>query len=237
MCILCSPVQAGEVVYAGGSGFNWSRHSGMAPQTLSAPERWPWLCETVISAPIGHVRALSTGDLLWEYETPARVALTCRGSVLYSLYALNAVSALGIHRNRRILFPCGETKLVYVSGHIEFISHVFALDSSTGSFLACARKLTALDPSIAPYTLPTLPRGEDGPVDGVSALDAETWEILCYHTDVGHAPRPWPTALYMSPTENYYDASTQAGTSRLERDEQAESGDTPLARTSLFKAS
>ena len=236
-----SPVQAGEVVYAGSAGILYALDSSTGealwqhkasgeeprPQTLSAPEV-AVVGETVYIGPDnGHVRALdaSTGDLLWEYETPARVALTpvVDAGVVYaaaaglldgSLYALNAVTGDLLWEYTEIdgFYSLAVSEgLVYVSGHIEFISHVFALDSSTGEFRWRAPGSTALDPFVvdsaiyATYVAP----GEDGPVDGVSALDAETGEILwVYHTDVGLG-RPSTVAdgvVYVSPTENYYDS-------------------------------
>ena len=182
--------------------------------------------ETVYIGPdSGHVRVLdaSTGDLLWEYETPERVALipVVDAGVVYavagllddSLYALDASTGDLLWEYTevdRIWSLAVSDGLVYVSGQIGFIGHVFALDGSTGEFRWRAPGSNALGPFVVDGVIYAtyVARGEDGPVDGVSALDAETGEILwIYHTDVdlGHPATVADGVVYVSPTENYHD--------------------------------
>ena len=239
-----APVPAGEAVYAGsvtGSLYALDASTGEAlwqhkanDESYGVSGGGERVYEDVFSAPSvvdetvyigtdsGHVRALdaSTGDTVWEYETPAAVTLTpvVDGGVAYaassfdgSLYALNASTGapLWVHKEGVEVFSLAASGgTVYALAPAILTTHVYALEGSTGEL----RWRTTGDFSLGLFLSDDavyashLAQGEDGPVTGVSAFDMETGEVLWrYHTDVnlGLYAAVADGVVYVTPSDNY----------------------------------
>ena len=241
-----SPILAGTVVYIGSlTGYLYAldastgevlwRHKANE-ESYSVSASGGKVYNQVFSAPAvvdeavyigtdsGHVRALdaSTGDLLWEYETPTDVILTpvvdegvvyATGSFDGFLYALNASTGEPIwvyKEGDRIGSLAVGGGTIYTLAHGILVDNVHALDSSTGEFRWRVTGYEALGPFLSDGAVyaSTIGQSEDGPVIGVGAFDAETGEVLWgYHANISLG-RPATVAdgvVYATPTENYHD--------------------------------
>ena len=172
----------------------------------------------------GHVRALdaSTGDLLWEYDALGYVDLRpmVRGNVVYAVSSSNGIlhaidSATGEliwshDRGHRIhAFALG-TSLLLVNGFDGGVSRVYGLDLLSGDLRWQARGESLFEPMVIDGVIYVvqIAEGEDGLVDGFSALDVETGETLWRYHSAVNLGRPSALSdgvVYVSPTENFYD--------------------------------
>ena len=172
----------------------------------------------------GYVRALdaSNGSLLWEYDASGYVDLSpiVKGNVVYAvgssngtLHAIDSVTGELVWSDERghlIHAIAVGRSLVYINGFDGGVPRLYGFDTASGELRWQARGESLFEPIVIDgviYAVRTA-QGEDRPVDGIYALDAETGETLWrYHSDV-HLGRPAALAngvIYVSPTENFYD--------------------------------